>query len=71
MPTSLESKVADRLDTIRATGAITAYDLAVADDGVMVSVSAPDQQDAAWVRALVADALAGLVAESQVTVQPH
>ena len=66
---SIESRVAGRLDLIRATGAIQAYDLLVADDGLVVRVSAPDRKDEAWVRALVADALEGLVAESQVAVQ--
>ena len=61
-------ELVDRLDGFKQSGLIVDYEVIVVDDSIRLRLVAPANQDPGEVRTFVADALSGLVSESQIQV---
>lgn len=63
-------KIGERLAEFKSSGLIADYELVEVDDSIRVHIVAPGNQEAASVKSFVVDALAGLLSESQVSIDP-
>jgi fructose 1,6-bisphosphatase len=61
-------KISEQLAEYKNSGLIADYELVEVDDSIRVRIVAPANQDAASVKSFVVDALAGLLSESQVSI---
>ncbi len=59
----------ERLAEFQKSGLIAEYEVLVADDSVRVRVVAPADQDAAKVKAFIADTFAGILSATQINVE--
>ena len=62
-------EITNRLEEFKKSGLIADYELVVVDDSVRVRVTAPRNQQADSVKAFVVESMAGLVSDSQVSVE--
>jgi len=61
--------IEERLRDFLNSGLIADYEILVADDSVRVRIVAPRNQDAAKVKAFLVDAFAGILSETQISVE--
>ncbi len=61
--------IAERLSEFKSSGLIETFEILVADDSVRVRIVAPRGQDAGSVKSFVVETLAGVLSESQVSVE--
>lgn len=62
-------EISDRLAEFKSSGLIADYEVLVVDDSIRVRVVAPRSQDVASVKSFIVETLAGLLSESQVSVE--
>lgn len=62
-------EIENRLTEFKNSGLIHDYEIVVVDDSVRLRIVAPAGQDAAAVKAFVADALAGRLSDSQISIE--
>ncbi|MEA2933792.1 MAG: hypothetical protein QOD74_438 [Variibacter sp.] len=63
------NEVEDRLTEFKNSGLIHDFEIIVVDDSIRLRVVAPSGKDAAEVKSFVADALAGRVSDSQISIE--
>lgn len=61
--------VSERLEEFKVSGLIADYRLVIVDDSVRVRIVAPPDQDGATVKAFIADAFAGVLSNSQISLE--
>ena len=61
--------ITDRLEEFKKSGLIASYELVVLDDSLRVRIATPPEQDAATVKAFVAEAFAGRLSDSQISIE--
>jgi fructose 1,6-bisphosphatase len=59
----------ERLSEFKSSGLIDDFEILVVDDSVRVRIVAPRGQDAGGVKSFVVETLAGVLSESQVSVE--
>jgi hypothetical protein len=62
-------EIGTRLEDFKNAGLITAYEVIAVDDGIRLRIVAKAAQDAAKAKSFVAEALAGLLSASQISVE--
>lgn len=62
-------EITNRLEEFKKSGLIADYELVVVDDSVRVRVTAPRNQQVGSVKSFVVESMAGLVSDSQVSVE--
>lgn len=63
------NEIEDRLKEFKSSGLIQDFEIIVVDDSVRLRVVTPANQDAAEVKAFVAEALAGRLSDSQIIME--
>lgn len=61
--------ITGRLSEFKSSGLIENFEVLVADDSVRVRIVAPRGQDAGSVKSFIVETLAGVLSESQVSVE--
>lgn len=61
--------ITERLSEFKSSGLIETFEVLVADDSVRVRIVAPRGQDAGSVKSFIVETLAGVLSESQVSVE--
>jgi hypothetical protein len=62
-------EINDRLVEFKNSGLIADFEIVVADDSIRARVHAPRGQNAAKVKEFVVESLAGLLSDSQVSIE--
>ena len=62
-------EITARLEEFKKSGLIAFYEVLEVDDSIRVRIIAPRNQDAASVKTFVVETLAGLLSESQVSIE--
>jgi hypothetical protein len=62
-------EITNRLEEFKKSGFIADYELVVVDDSIRIRVIAPRSQEPSSVKAFVVESMAGLVSDSQVSVE--
>ncbi len=62
-------EIGERLSEFKKSGLIADFEVIVTDDSIRLRVSAPRGQNAPKVKSFIVESLAGLLSESQVSVE--
>ena len=63
-----KTEITDRLEGFKQSGLVADYEIMEVDDSIRVRLVTPSGQDAGKVKSFVVETLAGLLSESQVSV---
>lgn len=62
-------EISERLADFKKSGLVADFEMMVVDDSIRVRIVAPRNQDPAKVKGFIVETLAGLLSESQVSVE--
>jgi hypothetical protein len=63
------AEIESRLAEFKSSGLIQDYEIVAVDDSVRLRIVAPPDQDSAEVKSFLAEALAGRVSDSQISIE--